>query len=94
RLYDKRESLQALYSPGHLYGRLHDFKEGPFEISESIRLPDNMTSGEFYLDIDLPRPNIEIYMHIPKHVKLMVNGITGETGLEFKYDNCGLLMLK
>jgi len=27
-------------------------------------------------------------------VKLMVNGITGETGLEFKYDNCGLLMLK
>ena len=94
RLYDKKDVLQALYSPGHLYGRLHEFREGPFVLSETIRLPDTMTSGDFYLDIDLTRPNIETYLRIPKFVKLSVKGITGVTGLEFTYDGSGFLMLK
>lgn len=94
RLYDKRESIQALYSPGHLFGRLHEFAPGPFVLNESIRLPANMTSGEFYLDIDLTRPNFETYLSIPGHVKLIYSGITGVTGLEFTYDRCGLLMLE
>jgi lipopolysaccharide transport system ATP-binding protein len=94
RFYDKRESLIALYSPGHLYGRLQEFREGSFELNESICLPDNLTSGEYILDVDLTRPNIETYMHIPKQVRLSFKGISSVTGLEFKYDNCGLLMLK
>jgi len=94
RFYDNRESLIALYSPGHLYGRLHEFREGPFELNESIRLPDNLTSGEYRLDIDLTRPNIESYMHIPKQVRLSLKGISSLTGLEFDYYHCGYLMLK
>ena len=94
RFFDKRESLVALYSPGHLYGRLHEFGEGPFELNEKIQLPNNLTSGEYMLDIDLTRPNIETYMHIPKQVRLDVKGISSVTGLEFKYENCGYLMLK
>ena len=94
RFYDKRESLIALYSPGHLYGRLHEFGAGEFEFEESIRLPDNLTSGEYLLDIDLTRPNIETYMHIPKQLRLNIKGISSLTGLEFKYENCGYLMLK
>jgi lipopolysaccharide transport system ATP-binding protein len=94
RFYDKRESLIALYSPGHLYGRLHEFGAGPFELNEKIQLPNNLTSGEYILDIDLTRPNIETYMHIPKQVRLTVKGISSVTGLEFKYENCGYLMLK
>ncbi len=94
RFYDKRESLIALYSPGHLYGRLHEFGTGAFELNEKIQLPNNLTSGEYILDIDLTRPNIETYMHIPKQVRLHVKGISSVTGLEFKYENCGYLMLK
>jgi len=94
RFYDKWRSLQALYSPGHLHGKLYTFPEGNFEWTETIHLPTNMTSGEFYLDLDITQPNIEVFMFLPKHIKLTVQGITGVTGLEFQQENCGLLMLE
>ncbi len=93
RFYDKWQSLQAMYSPGHKDGRLYDFQEGKFEILESIHLPKNMTSGELFLDIGLSHPNVEWFMYLPKHVKLDVIGVAGITGLEFRQENCGLLML-
>jgi len=94
RMYDSHEKLLALYSPGHLYGRLHECSEGPFELNETIQFPDNMTSGDFSLDLDLTRPNIETYLQIPRGVSLSVRGITGATGLEFTYSGSGFLMLK
>lgn len=93
RFYDKWQSIQALYSPGHLKGELYDLQAGKFDIIERIELPKNMTSGEYYLDIDISHPNYEWYMKMPKHIKLNVNGIKGVTGLEFQQENCGLLML-
>ncbi len=94
RLFDNKGTLLAFYSPGHLHGQLYDLKQGSFEITESIIFPGNITMGEYYLDIDLTHPNVEYYMRIPKHVKLMVTGISGTTGLELKYEQCGFLMLK
>ena len=93
RFYDRWQSLQVLYSPGHLKGKLETLAKGKFEIIESIPLPKNMTSGEYFLDIDITQPNIEFYMQMPKHVKLDVTGVTSITGLEFQKDNCGLLVL-
>lgn len=94
RLYDSKGILQALYSPGHLFGRVEQYEPGYFEIKETIELPDNMTKGDFILDIDVTQPNIESLINIPQHVLLHSNGIIGKTGLEFNYNNCGLLMLK
>ena len=94
RLYDNRGVLQALYSPGHLFARTHKIKKGMFEINEIVTLPDNLTKGEFFLDLNLTQPNIEGYLSIPQFVKIDSKGIIGKTGLEFNYENCGLLMLK
>lgn len=94
RLYDTKGIIQAIYSPGHLYGRLMSFEAGIFDIKETITFPENMTKGDFLLDIDVTQPNVESLINIPQFVKLESNGIIGATGLEFNYQSCGLLMLK
>ena len=93
RLFDSKEQVVALFSPGQLLGELKEFKRGYFEITETINLPMNLTKGEFYFDIDLIHPNLEGYMSIPKHVKLISNGIVGANGVELNYSDCGLIML-
>ena len=94
RIYDFRGVLQALYSPGHLYGKVSKYPQGEFVLEEKILLPDSLTKGEFILTIALTQPNIEVLLEIPQYVKLHSKGIIGATGLEFSYQNCGLLMLK
>ena len=93
RLFDSKEQVVALFSPGQLLGELKEFKRGYFEITETVNLPMNLTKGEFYFDIDLIHPNLEGYMSIPKHVKLVSNGIAGANGVELNYSDCGLIML-
>lgn len=94
RIFDSKGILQALYSPGHLLGKVEQYEPGYFEINETITLPDNLTKGDFILDVDVTQPNIESLITIPQHIFLNSAGITGKTGLEFEYNNCGLLMLK
>ena len=94
RIFDMKGAPQAIYSPGHLYGKVQSFAPGPFEMEETIQLPDNITKGNFVLDIDLSQPNIEFFMNIPKHVHLNSKGIIGATGLEFIYQQNGLLVIR
>jgi lipopolysaccharide transport system ATP-binding protein len=93
RFFDSKEQVVALFSPSQLHGRLQEFKQGNFEIEEIVTLPSNLTNGEFYFDIDLIHPNLEGYLSIPKHVKLISKGILSYTGVELNYNECGLLIL-
>ncbi len=94
RLYDYKGAIQALYSPGHLDGVVQNYFGGKFEMENIICLPSNMTKGDFFLDIFLTQPNIEGLLEITSHIKVVSKGIIGATGLEFNYQNCGLLMLR
>lgn len=94
RFYDDHEKVVAFYSPSQLNGVSNKYPRGNFEINESFNLPENLTSGEYFIDIDLIDPNIEGYITIPKHVKLISSGVMGHTGIEFKYAQCGLIVLK
>jgi lipopolysaccharide transport system ATP-binding protein len=93
RLYDFRGVIQALYSPSHLNGNTKIFEAGPFYYSETVRLPKNLTKGEFSIDIHLTQPNIEGFFDILNHVKIFSKGIVSETGFEFDYQKYGLLIL-
>jgi len=93
RFFDSNEHVVALFSPSQLKGKLVEYKKGTFEIEEIIQLPINLTKGEFYFDIDLIHPNLEGYLSIPKHVKLISKGVVGATGVEFNYSDNGLLIL-
>lgn len=93
RFYDFKEQVVALYSPGQTDGRLFECNKGLFEIEEVVYIPFNLTKGEFCFDIELIHPNLESYLTIPKHVKLISKGLIGANGVEFKYNECGLLVL-
>lgn len=93
RLYDQWNSLQALYSPGHLNGRVNSLGDGDFVLRESVQWPENMTSGDYTIDLDLTQPNVEGYLRLPGHISLQVRGVTGVTGLEFNRENCGFIVL-
>lgn len=94
RLYDLRGSLQGVFSPGHVIGIVPEYESGKFEVRDTIVLPDNITKGEFLMDLYLTQPNIEGYIDIPQHIKIITKGVVGATGLEFEYRSNGLLMLK
>ena len=93
KLYDDMERVVAIFSPAQLSGLVNQYKTGVFQIKENIVLPPMLTIGEFYLDIELMHPNVESYVTISKHIKLISQGITGGTGIEFKYSECGLIVL-
>ena len=94
RLYDLRGALQGVFSPGHVTGIVPEYSQGRIEVRDKIILPDNITKGEFLMDLYLTQPNIEGYIDIPQHIKIMTKGVIGATGLEFDYRSNGLLMLK
>ena len=74
-------------------GEIPFFNTGHFEIMQTLKLPENMTKGEFFLEIGLTHPNVEFLATFPNAVKLETEGISGSTGLSFEYNGCGLLML-
>lgn len=94
RLYDMLGVIQANFAPGHIIGEVSKYPVGDFEIQETVTFPDNMTKGDFIIDIDISEPNIEGLVNIPQFVRLQSKGIIGNTGMEFDYQKCGLLMLK
>lgn len=93
RIFDLKKNIVALYSPGQLEGELFEYGPGHFEINEKVCLPSNLTKGEFVFDIDLIYPNVEGYMNIPFSTKIISEGIVGKTGIEFNYNENGLLIL-
>jgi len=93
RLYDSHSSLLAIYSPCHLCGKTKMYNAGSFKIDETIMLPDNMTKGDYYMEISLTHPNVETLLSLSKLIKVQTEGIVGDSGLSFDYNGCGLLML-
>lgn len=93
RLFDYDNVLMGVYSPGHLDGEVPSYKAGSFEINNMVEFPKNMTKGEFYMVASLSHPNVEFLVSFTKPIKLVSEGIIGESGLSFDYKGCGLLML-
>ena len=93
RIYDEFEKVVAFYSPSQLTGVTKEFEQGKFEINNEFNFPSNLASGEFIIDIDLIDPNIEAHLSISRFVKIISTGLQGTTGIEFKYTQCGLIIL-
>jgi lipopolysaccharide transport system ATP-binding protein len=93
KLYDNNGILLGMYSPGHVLGIVNRFDIGDFELEYKIKMPMNMTKGEFFLKIDLSQPNVEYLVRFTRQIKILSSGIIGSTGLSFDYNGCGFLML-
>ncbi len=94
RIFDFRENLLAFFSPGHLYGELIAYDAGKFEINEKIKLPPNISKGEYFISFLISHPNVESYVVSHKHVKLISRGVNTSTGFELDYKNRGFIILE
>lgn len=94
RIYDQENVLLAKYAPILMKRDVPRFKRGQFTISNSIDLPDNMTNGEYYIQIELTYPNVQYLVIIPNAVKLILTGYISPTGNSLMYKQTGLLLLQ
>lgn len=94
RIFDFRENLLAFFSPGHLYGELKTYEAGRFEIIEKIKMPANISKGEYFISFLVSHPNVESYVVSHKHVKLISRGVKTTTGFELEYKNRGFIILE
>ena len=93
-MYDRDHTLLAKYAPILMKMDVPRFRRGRFTISETISLPENMTNGEYYLQIELTYPNVQYLVVIPNAVKLVLSGFISPTGNPLMYKQTGLLLLQ
>ena len=94
RLYDKENVLLAKFAPALMKMEVPKYRSGHFVISESITLPDNMTNGEYYMQLELTYPNVQYLVVIPRAVKLVLTDYITPTGNSLMYKQTGLLLLQ
>lgn len=93
QFFDSNNILLATYCPGHTYGSYKMYKMGNFTLSESIKLPDNMTKGDFFMQVQLTDPNVAYLAELKMPIKIKTEGFIGESGISFQYRDRGLLIL-
>jgi len=93
RLFDSNGILLGVFSPGHIPGNVEKFKEGYFELIDSLKLPVNLTKGEYKLEIYLVQINVEYLVEFKEPIYLISEGIPTNNGQVFEYNQCGMLML-
>lgn len=93
-LYDRNETLIALYSPTDWDGSTHRLHPGKFEIQESFDLPEMLTSGEYSLSVLLAQKNIEHVAKIDHLVNISVEEFASPiTGNVFWQSYSGSIIL-
>jgi len=93
-LYDKNSILLASYCPGHVQGNYKMRNKGSLALRNVIKLPSNITKGEFFLKLLLTDPNIAFIVSTAKPIKIISEGLPGDAGMSFDYQARGMLMLK
>jgi lipopolysaccharide transport system ATP-binding protein len=94
RIFDREHVLLAKFAPALMNEELKKTPAGPFELKETIRLPKNMTNGEFRMDIDITHPGVQYLATIPDAVRLSLTGYISPSGNNMVYAENGLLYLE
>ena len=93
-MYDRNETLIAGYSPTDWDGSTHRLSLGNHTISESIELPEMLTSGEYSMSILLSQKNIEHLARIDHLVNIVVEDFASPvTGNVFRQRYIGSIIL-
>lgn len=93
-LYDRNESLVALYSPTDWDGSTHRKPRGKFVINETIELPMTLTSGDYSVSLLLSQKNIEHVARIDHLANIVVEEFASPiTGSVFWQSYSGSILL-
>lgn len=92
-LYDDHQNLLASYTPTYKTMQLIDLPEGEFELEETIPLPQNICSGDYYLSWFLTHPTVA-YLTQPKEpIRVCINNIAFADGTACLYRSNGFITL-
>lgn len=94
KIYDSESILLAKYAPILMKKDVPRFRHGSFSISDTLTLPDNMTNGDYYLQIELTYPNVQYLAVISNAVTIHLSGFISPTGNPLLYKQNGLLLLQ
>ncbi len=94
KLYDSQNVLLAKFAPVLMKTEVPKVPKGEFRLAETITLPDNMTNGEYRLQIEVTHPNVQYLAVIPDAAKLVLSDYITPTGNSLMYSQNGLLLLQ
>ena len=94
KVFDSESVLLAKFAPVLFKTVVSKTTKGSFKLKETITLPDNMTNGEYRLQLEVTHPNVQYLAVIPNAVKLVLSDYITPTGNSLMYTQNGLLLLQ
>jgi hypothetical protein len=95
KIYDEKDNPLLFYCPNQVKGFTPQYDKGSFEINQTLTLPQGISRGTYYADIEITNPYIETYVDFYRGVKIESEGYPTDTGYVFDYSKGhGLLFLK
>ena len=94
KIYDSQSVLLAKFAPVLMKTEVPKIHKGKFKLEETITLPNNMTNGEYRLQIEVTHPNVQYLAVIPDAAKLVLSDYITPTGNSLMYNQNGMLLLQ
>jgi len=92
-MYDQYGTVLGMFSKSHKDGNCPIIEKGDFIIEQTIVLPKNLTTGDFYFQLTLTQPNVECLVGINTMIHVHSEGYASVTGQNYQYSRYGLLIL-
>ena len=94
KVFDSQNILLAKFAPILMKTEVPKTPKGAFKLKETVVLPNNMTNGEFRLQIEVTHPNVQYLAVVPDAVKLVLSDYISPTGNSLMYNQNGMLLLQ
>jgi hypothetical protein len=92
-LFDNQEVLLGKFAPALHEREPYTIPAGNFTLEETVKLPFNMSNGDYYVQIEVTHPKIEYLAVVPKGLKLTTKNYISDQGEFYDYKVCGFLIL-
>ena len=94
RILDRNENLIASYNCTNVNGTIYHSPNGKFVMNETIIIPENISNGEYLVQIHLTQRNINYLAQIPFVAKMIKHNFTSPyTGGSYSMSGTGYLVL-
>ena len=94
KIFDSETTLLAKFAPALMKTEVPKVLKGKFKLKEIITLPENMTNGEYRLQLEVANPDVQYLAVVPDAAKLLLSNYFTSRGNPLKYNQNGMLLLQ
>ena len=92
-LFDENHVPFAIYNPDFTFDQRKNYGIGPFDIHETITLPERINKGRFHINLLLVEPLKQLFMEIQQAVVVDCEGFANTNGYTYVFRDGGLINL-